>query len=131
AVVGDTHVRHRAAGGVVKIQVKRRGDETLAGAARTAQFGGDGHLLAPVDGHLVEERGARTDVVPPDALAERSGLRESGTARPPSGRSRDRLRGGGVPLPGRVRRTGRLQRSEEHTSELQSRENLVCRLLLE
>src|SRR5207302_9694973 len=25
----------------------------------------------------------------------------------------------------------RLQRSEEHTSELQSRENLVCRLLLE
>src|SRR5271165_7610158 len=28
-----------------------------------------------------------------------------------------------------LRRTGR--RSEEHTSELQSRENLVCRLLLE
>src|SRR5690606_41601862 len=26
---------------------------------------------------------------------------------------------------------GRLTRSEEHTSELQSRENLVCRLLLE
>src|SRR5690606_40752623 len=26
---------------------------------------------------------------------------------------------------------GRLSRSEEHTSELQSRENLVCRLLLE
>src|SRR5690606_41910821 len=26
---------------------------------------------------------------------------------------------------------GRLVRSEEHTSELQSRENLVCRLLLE
>src|SRR5690606_19309382 len=26
---------------------------------------------------------------------------------------------------------GRLDRSEEHTSELQSRENLVCRLLLE
>src|SRR6266700_6637471 len=26
---------------------------------------------------------------------------------------------------------GRLLRSEEHTSELQSRENLVCRLLLE
>src|SRR5690606_40598579 len=28
-------------------------------------------------------------------------------------------------------RGGQLQRSEEHTSELQSRENLVCRLLLE
>src|SRR5690606_41660941 len=29
------------------------------------------------------------------------------------------------------RRQGRETRSEEHTSELQSRENLVCRLLLE
>src|SRR5690606_40421326 len=28
-------------------------------------------------------------------------------------------------------RSGRKRRSEEHTSELQSRENLVCRLLLE
>src|SRR5436309_12555925 len=27
--------------------------------------------------------------------------------------------------------TGRMLRAEEHTSELQSRENLVCRLLLE
>src|SRR5690606_39298996 len=27
--------------------------------------------------------------------------------------------------------TGTMERSEEHTSELQSRENLVCRLLLE
>src|SRR5207302_3881662 len=32
----------------------------------------------------------------------------------------------------RIRDPGRrLERSEEHTSELQSRENLVCRLLLE
>src|SRR5690606_40855115 len=29
------------------------------------------------------------------------------------------------------RRPARIERSEEHTSELQSRENLVCRLLLE
>src|SRR5690606_39689042 len=29
------------------------------------------------------------------------------------------------------RETGKTVRSEEHTSELQSRENLVCRLLLE
>src|SRR5690606_39928947 len=29
-----------------------------------------------------------------------------------------------------VQSAGRTQRSEEHTSELQSRENLVCRLLL-
>src|SRR5690606_41685099 len=30
-----------------------------------------------------------------------------------------------------VRRDSSIRRSEEHTSELQSRENLVCRLLLE
>src|SRR5438445_7564176 len=30
-----------------------------------------------------------------------------------------------------LRRTGRHRRSEEHTSELQSRQYLVCRLLLE
>src|SRR5690606_39932719 len=32
---------------------------------------------------------------------------------------------------GKHRREARAARSEEHTSELQSRENLVCRLLLE
>src|SRR5690606_40553594 len=32
---------------------------------------------------------------------------------------------------GLARRCARVERSEEHTSELQSRENLVCRLLLE
>src|SRR3712207_7030657 len=32
---------------------------------------------------------------------------------------------------GRAIRTGRQNRSEEHTSELQSRQYLVCRLLLE
>src|SRR3712207_7591965 len=39
----------------------------------------------------------------------------------------------GDPLPGDVRRRAvdRLVRSEEHTSELQSRQYLVCRLLLE
>src|SRR3712207_8861371 len=38
-------------------------------------------------------------------------------------RSRESRRGGGTPLP--------VVRSEEHTSELQSRQYLVCRLLLE
>src|SRR2546421_6965236 len=37
-----------------------------------------------------------------------------------------RLRAGGLPL-----RRRRRDRSEEHTSELQSRSDLVCRLLLE
>src|SRR5258707_8582388 len=34
-------------------------------------------------------------------------------------------------LPGRLRRPTVIVRSEEHTSELQSRQYLVCRLLLE
>src|SRR5690606_40390421 len=39
--------------------------------------------------------------------------------------------GGAARTRRRACRHGRGQRSEEHTSELQSRENLVCRLLLE
>src|SRR5690606_42006976 len=61
------------------------------------------------------------DARPPELAGGRPGAapgRSDGTA----GRARGRRpqRGGGVPA-----------RSEEHTSELQSRENLVCRLLLE
>src|SRR5690606_41900675 len=43
------------------------------------------------------------------------------------------LGGGEIPRcrPVEARRHAALARSEEHTSELQSRENLVCRLLLE
>src|SRR5436309_9320009 len=44
-------------------------------------------------------------------------------ARSPARRARRRRPDPGSPAPG--------ERSEEHTSELQSRENLVCRLLLE
>src|SRR5436309_10266447 len=54
----------------------------------------------------------------------------------------DRLQGGGhrgrfieflfITLPlGPTKTRNSMNRSEEHTSELQSRENLVCRLLLE
>src|SRR5260370_5213207 len=52
-------------------------------------------------------------------------------------RSHRRGRGGGAgrprrrARPGGSRRPGRPARSEEHTSELQSHLNLVCRLLLE
>src|SRR3712207_8684303 len=42
-----------------------------------------------------------------------------------------RTRTDGPALNGALARTGMLQRSEEHTSELQSRQYLVCRLLLE
>src|SRR2546427_4242500 len=40
-------------------------------------------------------------------------------------------RAGGQGHPGNVRRRSVEDRSEEHTSELQSQSNLVCRLLLE
>src|SRR5436309_10649535 len=50
----------------------------------------------------------------------------------------DQLAGIGLGIPGFIllkegviRNSNNLARSEEHTSELQSRENLVCRLLLE
>src|SRR5690606_40503954 len=45
-----------------------------------------------------------------------------------SGNRRFACKGAAVTREGQNARTGR---SEEHTSELQSRENLVCRLLLE
>src|SRR5690606_42154866 len=58
-----------------------------------------------------------------------AGQRSPRRAAPP------RRRAGTAGRPGRsagpLRRCGRGRRSEEHTSELQSRENLVCRLLLE
>src|SRR5205085_9459542 len=49
------------------------------------------------------------------------------TASAPQARDPDRRRQGSV----RMRRSCRNIRSEEHTSELQSQSNLVCRLLLE
>src|SRR5690606_40864567 len=56
-------------------------------------------------------------------IAEQLGLAASGASK-----HLRVLRGVGLV---RVREGGRQRRSEEHTSELQSRENLVCRLLLE
>src|SRR3712207_7256812 len=43
----------------------------------------------------------------------------------------EQARVGPQPLVGEVERVRRTPRSEEHTSELQSRQYLVCRLLLE
>src|SRR2546430_10112333 len=54
--------------------------------------------------------------LPPRRPAAPHPLEERGAGRP----------AGGEGVPGRV-----LRRSEEHTSELQSQSNLVCRLLLE
>src|SRR5690606_40892158 len=71
-----------------------------------------------------------------------AGRDEDLRARDAGGSPRDRdlerlsgpvLRADGSPLADRRHRPqrARARRSEEHTSELQSRENLVCRLLLE
>src|SRR3712207_7189145 len=59
-------------------------------------------------------------------------LRTSAILSAPTGSGPQR-RGTGCGLVGwgRVERSGRRDRSEEHTSELQSRQYLVCRLLLE
>src|SRR2546427_12160945 len=61
-------------------------------------------------------------------------LFRSRPAHAPSGRPRRAGSGGPGPALGRGRSGhagGRARRSEEHTSELQSQSNLVCRLLLE
>src|SRR5438067_5026410 len=65
---------------------------------------------------------------------------ESGSGKSMTARAIDRLLPPGAAVNGRIRFGGRdvmtlagadLKRSEEHTSELQSRFDLVCRLLLE
>src|SRR5690606_41548256 len=79
------------------------------------------------DGRLGLRRGGGVRVHAPDRLrpgperrGARGGVDRGGAhARPPA-----------RPAPA-ARRSARTARSEEHTSELQSRENLVCRLLLE
>src|SRR3712207_8282674 len=65
---------------------------------------------------------------------EPGGLRDPGAVRHPHGRQRAvALLGARNPADGRDRPgcLARSPRSEEHTSELQSRQYLVCRLLLE
>src|SRR5690606_39813657 len=71
-----------------------------------------------------------------DVLRTRPGLRCSGGGAGDSHVSTRSVRTPSGPLPLLVgwsinAQSGRKTRSEEHTSELQSRENLVCRLLLE
>src|SRR3712207_7300612 len=68
----------------------------------------------------------RSSDLPPDDRRAGAGVRGGGRGGP-GGRA-DR----GPAAPGQLRGDGRAAgRSEEHTSELQSRQYLVCRLLLE
>src|SRR5687768_17724242 len=65
--------------------------------------------------------------------AARCGLDAAHCARAPRGPARSRLdrSAPAAEYPFRVKKAYRIFRSEEHTSELQSRLHLVCRLLLE
>src|SRR5690606_41221700 len=81
------------------------------------------HDALPISRHAPPDRGV--DLRP--CARGAGGLRRAG-----GGRGRRRGVRARRALAGRRRRrTLRPRRSEEHTSELQSRENLVCRLLLE
>src|SRR5690606_40376056 len=77
----------------------------------------------------------RPEPRPGHGLAGRGGAAAAGGADLPRrrpGRRRLAARDPGPPRAGRAEgELRRRLRSEEHTSELQSRENLVCRLLLE
>src|SRR3712207_7867346 len=75
-------------------------------------------LFRSVSNEREVERGNRRDGVDGDV-----------GARPHEG-ALSRL-GGGLPVAGSPDEKPKNQRSEEHTSELQSRQYLVCRLLLE
>src|SRR2546430_7072697 len=69
---------------------------------------------------------AGEDHLPHDALGARPGVRVR--ARPRGAGGAEQGEGRGLP---RAERGAPVHRSEEHTSELQSQSNLVCRLLLE
>src|SRR5690606_41501627 len=79
--------------------------------------------VRPASAHPSE--GQRLSGSPCRARAARAALRGRGSPR--SSRCADP----GRALPRSARASAGRRRSEEHTSELQSRENLVCRLLLE
>src|SRR2546422_8611021 len=77
----------------------------------------------------------RSSDLVPERRAGVARLAPPGGDGPPPGRPGPHgVRGGqmhGVALPGATHAMGSRARSEEHTSELQSRLHLVCRLLLE
>src|SRR3712207_1526813 len=110
----------------------RRKAEAMISAGRVSVNGETatlGAAVSPEDTVLLDGR----PVVFPTALAYLALNKPTGyltTLRDEPGRDRPTVRDLMPPLPGLVP-VGRLDRSEEHTSELQSRQYLVCRLLLE
>src|SRR5256885_5336357 len=94
--------------------------------ARASHRGPGAHVLSGADGFAPVRHGRA--VPAPGHPAGR--LRTLRRVRRAGGATRSRV-GGAGPLPGDPRLPEVHGRSEEHTSELQSPCNLVCRLLLE
>src|SRR3712207_9527985 len=78
---------------------------------------------------LMIRRPPRSTLFPYTTLFRSAARRGARGPEGPPARPRRAPDGVGARPPGRE--AGRLRRSEEHTSELQSRQYLVCRLLLE
>src|SRR5690606_9055416 len=117
----------RFGSGIARQQGGDGGAGGLAFEQHTAYGGGDGQFyvqaLTQLQGgagaaHAFGGHAARQNVVEAAALAD--GQPDLPVARERAGGGEHQVAQAGEPL-----------RSEEHTSELQSRENLVCRLLLE
>src|SRR5690606_41848919 len=91
--------------------------------------------LAPRFHHSFPTRRSSDLLSPPErGLARQSAVSARRLERRRAGEDADLLHHGSRPGDGgnrRARDAVGCRRSEEHTSELQSRENLVCRLLLE
>src|SRR2546430_4324283 len=90
--------------------------------------------LSPPHPLPIPRRRRRSPAPPPPVVGDRGSERSGTRRRRPCGRpraprrARAAVRRKPVPAPGRRHPNWR---SEEHTSELQSQSNLVCRLLLE
>src|SRR5690606_41645193 len=93
----------------------------------------DRHTLSLHDALPISEGSRPAGSRGPNGSAGTSGRQAHvSTRRPCAGRPAGRsLRPASSCVSRRSVQTGTVERSEEHTSELQSRENLVCRLLLE
>src|SRR6266511_5101160 len=110
--------------GQAALRLRPRRPEGADARVRQGSAAGGRPRRLTVSERLRDERAqARRGGIPPAPLRCRGGARDAGA------RLR-RREGGDLPPAARLRRRP-APRSEEHTSELQSRENLVCRLLLE
>src|SRR5690606_40517769 len=114
------------------VAAPRRGDPPRTGRPGARAAGGGGGRASRAGAHHPPGRGGRTGLGRGSAGAgggsARGGCPRAGS---PPGPGDAHWTGAAAAATGRDRVGTGGVRSEEHTSELQSRENLVCRLLLE